>query len=209
MANVWGNKRIIGSIPNPKKSFEIDFDCQRIINSLKYIPLKNSNYQLISKNDLLKTYRFAHVHFFGKGMSIDINISSISEFKSKIEIEVLDQFGAFNDHQSVQTANDHIVKICDLISVCVALTKIEIDELESHQKAEEQKKLQQSNSQAKITMIFFSFFLGMFGIHRLMMGYSNWWLLPLTFGGFGIWWMIDFIRIITGSMKMSDGSDLI
>jgi len=33
--------------------------------------------------------------------------------------------------------------------------------------------------------------------------------MPLTIGGFGIWWMIDFIRIITGRMKMSDGKDLI
>jgi hypothetical protein len=41
------------------------------------------------------------------------------------------------------------------------------------------------------------------------MGYSNWWLMPLTFGGFGIWWISDFFRIITGRMKMSDGSDLV
>jgi hypothetical protein len=208
MANLW-EKKIIGSIPNPKKSFEIDFSSQKIIESLKYIPLKNSKYELKSKNDLLKTYRFVHVHFFGKGMSIDINISSISESKSKIEIEVFDIRGAFNDHDSVQFANDHIINITDLISECIVLTSGEINELESLQKDEEQKRQQQSNSQTQIAMIFFSFFLGMFGIHRLMMGYSNWWLLPITFGGFGIWWMIDFIRIITGRMKMSDGSDLI
>lgn len=208
MANIW-EKKIIGSIPNPKKSFEIDFSSQKIIESLKYIPLKNSKYELISKNDLLKTYRFVHVHFFGKGMSIDINISSISESKSKIEIEVFDKRGAFNDHDSVQFANDHIINITDLISECIVLTSGEINELESLQKDEEQKRQQQSNSQSKLKMIFFSYFFGMVGIHRLMMGYSNWWLMPLTIGGFGIWWMIDFIRIITGRMKMSDGKDLI
>ncbi len=47
---------------------------------------------------------------------------------------------------------------------------------------------------------------GCFGVHRFMMGYSNWWLMLLTFGGCGIWAFIDFIMILTGNMKMADGS---
>jgi TM2 domain-containing membrane protein YozV len=62
--------------------------------------------------------------------------------------------------------------------------------------------------QKKITMILICFFLGGLGIHRLMMGYSNWWLMLITLGGCGIWTIIDFVRIITGDMKMADGRDL-
>ena len=62
--------------------------------------------------------------------------------------------------------------------------------------------------QSKTTMIIVSFFLGSLGIHRMMMGYSNWWLQLITFGGCGIWALIDFIKILTGSMKMADGRDL-
>lgn len=62
--------------------------------------------------------------------------------------------------------------------------------------------------QQKTTMILISFFLGGLGIHRLMMGYKNWWLMLITLGGCGIWALIDFIRIITGSMKMADGREL-
>ncbi|MFN3403700.1 MAG: TM2 domain-containing protein [Cytophagaceae bacterium] len=62
--------------------------------------------------------------------------------------------------------------------------------------------------QKKMTMILVSFFLGGLGIDRLMLGYSNWWLKLLTFGGCGIWSLIDFIRIATGSLKMADGRDL-
>jgi len=62
--------------------------------------------------------------------------------------------------------------------------------------------------QQKTTMIIICFFVGGLGIHRLMMGYSNWWLMLLTLGGCGIWTLIDFIKIITGSMKMSDGREL-
>ena len=58
-------------------------------------------------------------------------------------------------------------------------------------------------------MILISFFLGGLGIHRLMMGYSNWWLMLITLGGCGIWTLIDFIQIIAGNMKMADGRDLV
>lgn len=62
--------------------------------------------------------------------------------------------------------------------------------------------------QSKTTMILMSLFLGGLGIHRLMMGHSNWWLMLLTAGGCGIWSLIDFIRIITGDLKMADGREL-
>jgi TM2 domain-containing membrane protein YozV len=62
--------------------------------------------------------------------------------------------------------------------------------------------------QSKTTMILICFFLGGLGIHRLMMGYSNWWLMPLTLGGCAIWTIIDLIKIATGSMKMADGTEL-
>lgn len=62
--------------------------------------------------------------------------------------------------------------------------------------------------QSKTTMIIISFFIGSLGIHRLMMGYKNWWLMLITAGGCGVWTLVDFIRIILGQMKMADGRDL-
>ena len=67
---------------------------------------------------------------------------------------------------------------------------------------------EQKELQSKVTMIIVCWLLGMLGIHRLMMGYSNWWIMLLTGGGCGIWALIDLIQIITGSMKMADGRDL-
>lgn len=62
--------------------------------------------------------------------------------------------------------------------------------------------------QSKTTMIIIALLIGSLGIHRLMMGYSNWWLMLITAGGCGIWALVDLIRIITGEMKMADGRDL-
>jgi TM2 domain-containing membrane protein YozV len=63
--------------------------------------------------------------------------------------------------------------------------------------------------QSKTSMILIAFFLGGLGVHRYLMGYSNWWLMLITLGGCGIWSLVDLIRIITGDMKMSDGRELV
>lgn len=62
--------------------------------------------------------------------------------------------------------------------------------------------------QKKITMILVCWFLGTLGIHRLMMGYKNWWVQLITCGGCLIWSIIDFWRLIFGKMPMADGRPL-
>jgi hypothetical protein len=68
---------------------------------------------------------------------------------------------------------------------------------------------EQKQIQSRTTMVFFALFLGTAGIHRLLMGYKNWWLMLFTLGGFGIWMLADVVRIVSGRMKMADGRELI
>ena len=54
-----------------------------------------------------------------------------------------------------------------------------------------------------------SIFLGHFGIDRFYMGLTGTGILKLlTFGGCGIWWIIDVIQIATNSLKDGDGKFL-
>ena len=69
--------------------------------------------------------------------------------------------------------------------------------------SEEQKPVQK-----KMTMVLICWFAGTLGIHRMMMGYKNWWLQLLTLGACGIWSFIDLIMILTGKMGMADGRPL-
>lgn len=131
---------MLGAIPNPKKTLEIDFSVEQLSNAIILIPLKDSKYKFTSKNDVLKTFRFEALEFLSLGVYIDISVSSISDTKSKIEIEVSRKLGAFDQAVEVSKANDHIARIATLMSECLVLKPEEITDLEEKNKALSEKK---------------------------------------------------------------------
>ena len=57
-----------------------------------------------------------------------------------------------------------------------------------------------------VAAILLCFFLGALGVHRFYVGKIGTGLLMLfTFGGFGVWVLIDFILIITLSFRDGNG----
>jgi TM2 domain-containing membrane protein YozV len=69
-----------------------------------------------------------------------------------------------------------------------------------------------SNSKSKhskISLALVCFFIGFLGIHRFMVGKPGTAILMIiTLGGVGIWTLIDFIMILLGSFKDSDGNKI-
>jgi len=65
-------------------------------------------------------------------------------------------------------------------------------------------------SKSKMTTLLISVFLGELGIDRFYLGYTGLGVLKLiTFGGFGIWWVVDIFLIATGKLKDAKGNDLV
>jgi TM2 domain-containing membrane protein YozV/ribosomal protein L40E len=67
----------------------------------------------------------------------------------------------------------------------------------------------QTSQKTMVAAALLCFFLGTIGIHRFYVG-KIWTgiLMILTLGGFGIWTIIDFVRIIVGSFKDKKGLPL-
>lgn len=62
-------------------------------------------------------------------------------------------------------------------------------------------------TKSKQTALFFSIFTGVLGVDRFYLGYTVSGIIKLlTAGGFGIWALIDFIRIGVDSLRPADGS---
>jgi TM2 domain-containing membrane protein YozV len=60
-----------------------------------------------------------------------------------------------------------------------------------------------------VTACLLCFFIGGLGIHRFYVGKTGTGILMiLTLGGLGIWIIIDFVMILTGGFKDSEGKDL-
>ncbi len=60
-----------------------------------------------------------------------------------------------------------------------------------------------------LTALLLSIFIGHLGVDRFYLGYVGLGILKLiTFGGCGIWWLIDLILIATKSLKDVDGQKL-
>lgn len=60
-----------------------------------------------------------------------------------------------------------------------------------------------------VPAILLCFFLGFLGVHRFYVGkVGTGILMILTFGGFGIWTLVDFIMIVVGSFTDKQGLPL-
>ena len=58
----------------------------------------------------------------------------------------------------------------------------------------------------RIVVMLLCWFLGVLGVHRFYTGHIITGLLMLfTGGGFGIWWIIDFIMLLLGRFKDAEG----
>ena len=87
-----------------------------------------------------------------------------------------------------------------------AATKINKEAKVKPTKEKEQKSVS-GGDRNKTVAALLAFFVGYLGIHRFYLGYTVIGIIQLvTGGGFGIWYLIDFIRILCGTLKPKNGN---
>lgn len=63
-----------------------------------------------------------------------------------------------------------------------------------------------AGEKSQIVAALLCWIVGTFGIHRFYLGYTWQGIVQiLTFGGLGIWTLIDLVRILMGTLKPKDG----
>jgi len=71
------------------------------------------------------------------------------------------------------------------------------------------KEMEKEKGESKVVMAVICWLLGILGVHRFMLGHTGIGVLMLLTGGLcGILVIIDFIRILTGSLIYADGREL-
>lgn len=65
------------------------------------------------------------------------------------------------------------------------------------------------SKKSRLVLTLLSYFLGCWGVHRFYLGKVGTGILMIfTLGGFGVWWLIDFILAVAGKMKDKQGLDV-
>lgn len=99
-------------IPNPKKTFTIDFTAAEVKAAIMRIPSHLAlKYQMHDANDVFSNYTLSALEFLSAGVFVDIHVNAVSDLRSEITIEVRRKIGAFDQWHEVQNANQHIVAL--------------------------------------------------------------------------------------------------
>jgi hypothetical protein len=108
---------MLNAIPNPQKSFQIEKSTLEINEALKNLCLYTKEYKIFKENELLSLFIYEASEFLSIGVYIDVNFSSVSENKTEVKIEVRRKVGTFNQSFEVTQANQHLIKIAELLSL--------------------------------------------------------------------------------------------
>jgi hypothetical protein len=107
---------MIGVIPNPTKSITIDFPIEKVKNSVRNIDKRMQFCHFREGNDMFNYYKFARNEFLSPGVFININLTSISNTRTQINIEIARKIGAFDEWVEVTKANKHMEETINSIA---------------------------------------------------------------------------------------------
>ena len=110
---------MIGAIPNPRKTITIDFPIEQVKVAARNIDKVMQFCHFREENDMFNSYKFSRSEFLSLGAFININLSSVSNTKTQVDVEISRQLGAFDEWVEVQKANKHIEETINSIAYII------------------------------------------------------------------------------------------
>ena len=92
--------------------------------------------------------------------------------------------------------------------------EVKLNKLKQEQKLKSKKeKLLNSSTTTSttdwLTLFLLTFFVGVLGVHRFYVGkIGTGFLMLLTLGGLGVWFLVDLILVVTGQFTNKDGQKI-
>ena len=156
----------------------------------------------------LKSFSFLLVAFFmlSSFSGIPVNNPANAELKAEKVAELITIAGAdgninFKELKTIiREIKGSSLSVAEKVAVKLNQNKISSNLMEANKSA------YASGGKSQLTAVLLCFFLGGLGVHRFYLGYTWQGIVQLlTLGGLGIWSLIDFIRILTGSLQPKNG----
>jgi hypothetical protein len=120
---------MIGAIPNPTKKVTIDFPLNKVKDGILNLPKMFKKYRLEKQNPMFNQYTLDGSEFLSLGVYIDFNLTSVTDNRTDVAIEVRRKLGAFDNWVEVQNANEHIQKIMDGLSKILTSPNVQVEQV--------------------------------------------------------------------------------
>jgi|GEM_PF-2081725 len=138
---------MIHALPNPQKTVELEYSSKEVALAVFHIPQFTKKYKLFKTNELTKSFTFEASEFLSFGVYIDINVTSKSDTRSDVVIEVKRKIGTFDKQHEVSLAHDHIDEMLKLLTSSITTDedsrilkyKTELDEQSAKEIANKEK----------------------------------------------------------------------
>ena len=124
---------MIGVIPNPSKKVTVEYPLSQVKQGFENLPKVVKKFKLHQKNDMFNGYVYDVSEFLSLGVYIDVNLSSVNDNRTEINIEVRRKLGAFDQWVEVQNASEHISNIIEILPKCMLVSGDQVSVLEKEE----------------------------------------------------------------------------
>lgn len=127
---------MLGAISNPKKIIVVDFSLEKVKIGIERIAKLSNKFKFTKSNQIFNQTTYEATEFASLGVYIDINLSSLTENKTEITIEVRRKIGSFDKSHEVTLANQHIDNMLEILSRAISYSEEDINTIQEKEKHE-------------------------------------------------------------------------